>query len=637
MIEIMKVFSVVFFVLASSFSIAKDESKYPVSQIPEVLKKEMYAVVRESHERFEILSVNQSRHYVHRVITILNDKAKRYAQEYIGYDKMEKVNFINARVYDADGNVIKKLKNSEIADRSAFDGFSLFSDNRLKEFDLAQGQYPYTVDIEYEVEKKFLYSIPSFELYFDDEVSQQLTTFEISYPQSIKPKYKLLQLAEPKREATGGIEKLSWRHENVMPEKFEPYMPAYTVPSVIFSPTHFEYAGYAGSMSSWQELGKWQILLNEGRGELPQETKSKVRELTKNLSTAEAKAKVLYEYLQNKTRYVSIQRGIGGFQPFDATTVDRTGYGDCKALSNYMVALLKEAGLKGYYTWIFGGENNRPVSHDFTIDYFNHIIVGMPNGKDTLWMECTSQIAPFGYLGKFTGNRYALMITETGGALVRTPRYDQSKNLQTTQANVVLDVQGNAKASIKAKYSGLQFEKGHLDYYSDLSTDEQRKWIEKNVHIPSFEITTFSIQAKKEKIPSAEVSIELNLNRYSSVSGKRLFLTPNLMNRSTYIPEKLEKRKYPINRIMPFIDVDSITYSIPDVLYPEFTPQPVKVTSRFGEYESSVRFDQGKLTYVRRLKMNSGEFPAESYSELIDFYKSINKADNIKLVFLNKT
>ncbi|MFM7854421.1 MAG: DUF3857 domain-containing protein, partial [Flammeovirgaceae bacterium] len=181
MIEKMKIFSVVFFVLISSFSIAKDESKYPVSQIPEELKKEMYAVVRESHERFEILSVNQSRHYIHKVITIFNDKAKRYAQEYIGYDKMDKVNFINARVYDADGNVIKKLKNSEIADRSAFDGFSLFSDNRLKEIDLAQGQYPYTVDIEYEVEKKFLYSIPSFELYFDDEVSQQLTAFEISY------------------------------------------------------------------------------------------------------------------------------------------------------------------------------------------------------------------------------------------------------------------------------------------------------------------------------------------------------------------------------------------------------------------------------------------------------------------------
>jgi hypothetical protein len=632
----MRICAFLFFV-ATTVCQAKDEPKYPVSQIPEELKKGMYAVVRESHERFEILSVKQSRYYLHKVITIFNGEARRYAEEYIGYDKMEKINFINARVYNAQGDLIKKLKSNEIADRSAFDGFSLFSDNRLKEFDLAQVRYPYTVDIEYEVEKNYLYSIPSFELYFDDEVSLQLTTFEIGYPQDLKPKYKLFQLAEPKKEANGGNEKLSWRYENVMPEKFEPYMPAQVIPSVIFSPSQFEYAGYAGNMTTWQELGKWQILLNEGRGLLPEQTKSKVRELTKNLPTAGAKAKALYEYLQNKTRYVSIQRGIGGFQPFDATTVDKTGYGDCKALSNYMVALLNEAGLKGYYTQIYAGDNNRPVPKDFTIDYFNHIIVAMPNGKDTLWMECTSQTAPFGYLGKFTGNRYALMVTETGGALVRTPRYDQSKNQQVTYANVTLDAQGNAKATVKAKYTGLQFENGNLDYYTSLSTEEQRKWLEKNVHIPSFEIAAFSIQSKKEKIPSAEVSIELNLNRFSSVSGKRLFLTPNLMNRSTYVPEKLEKRKYTVNITMPYIDLDSITYSIPDVLYPEFTPQPTKVSSRFGEYESSVKFDQGKLIYVRRLKMNSGEFPAESYNELIDFYKTINKADNLKLVFLNKT
>jgi hypothetical protein len=35
--------------------------------------------------------------------------------------------------------------------------------------------------------------------------------------------------------------------------------------------------------------------------------------------------------------------------------------------------------------------------------------------------------------------------------------------------------------------------------------------------------------------------------------------------------------------------------------------------------------------------MNKGEFPAESYSELTDFYKAIIKADNEKIVLVNKT
>ena len=112
---------------------------------------------------------------------------------------------------------------------------------------------------------------------------------------------------------------------------------------------------------------------------------------------------------------------------------------------------------------------------------------------------------------------------------------------------------------------------------------------------------------------------------------------PNLLNRSTYIPQKNENRKNAIVRKGSFIDFYSIYYHIPEEIYPEFIPQPIKISTQYGEYESSFKFDHGKLLYTRRLRMNPGEFPASSYSELVDFYKSINKADNIKLVFLNKT
>jgi hypothetical protein len=627
--------TIAFFVVCKCLQ-AKDEPRYPVSQIPEDLKKGMYAVIRESHERFEIISTKQSKHYIHKVITILNSKAKRYAEEQVGYDKLTKVLYINAKVYDAEGNLIRKVKNSEIADRSAYDGFSLYSENRLKELDLTQSQYPYTIDLEYEIENSFLYSIPSFELFMDDEMSEQLTSFEVIYPVSIRPKYKLSKLSEPTKQLVGSTEKLSWKFENVIPEKFEPFMPLGTIPRVIFSPNQFEYEGYVGNMNSWEEYGKWQIQLNDGRDALLESTKIKIHELTKNLKSTEEKTKALYEYLQNKTRYVNIQEGIGGLRPFSAQVVDQNGYGDCKALSNYMVALLKEIGIRGYYTKIRAGAGE-PDIIDFPSHQTNHIIVSVPNGIDTLWMECTNQTNPFGYLGKFTGNRHAFMITERGGVLVKTPSYPMKNNLQVTKAEVLIDPQGNAKAKVKANYAGLQFENGNLDYYINLSPDEQRKWIEKNVDIPSFEIASFSMLAKKEKIPSASVSMDLLLNRYSSVSGKRLFLTPNLMNRSTFIPEKLESRKHKVNRTLPYIDIDSIQFSIPEVLYPEFIPQPIKINSRYGDYESEVKFDQGKLLYIRKIKMNSGEFPAESYNELIDFYKSINKADNLKLVFLNKT
>jgi hypothetical protein len=615
---------------------SKDNPKYPVSAIPQNMKVGMYAVVREDFSRFEILAIDKSRHYIHKVITILNEKGKAYASDAIGYDKMEKVLSISAYVYDAQGSLIKKLKNNEIIDRSSYDGFSLYSDNRVKLIDLSQTSYPYTVEFEYETEMKFLYFIPPFSLYNDDEVSIQKKTYEVEYPIALKPRYKLNLIKEPKRETLGQNEKIRWEFENFKPEKFESFSSPKLIPNVLLGPTSFEYGGYIGSMESWNSYGAWQNTLNEGRGDLSETTKQKVIDIAKGLPSRELKVKALYEYLQNKTRYVSIQEGIGGLQPFSAKDVDENGYGDCKALSNYMVSLLKVVGIKGYYTKIRAGENESEITN-FPSHQTNHIIVSVPNEKDTLWLECTEQVKPFGYMGKFTGDRYAIMVTEDGGKLVRTPKLKTEQNSQIQKAEVFLSSDGNAKAKVITYYSGLQYENNGLYFSINGQRDDQKKWLQENISIPSFELGPFSIANKKDKIPTAIVNVDLVLTRYASVSGKRLFVTPNLMNKSTYLPPKIETRKNPVIRKTSFVDVDSIIYHVPEEIYPEFLPQPIKISNRFGEYEATFKFDQGKLLYVRRLKMVPGESPASSYSELVDFYKSINKADNIKMVFLNKT
>lgn len=635
----MRITLAVLFLALVSNAIAADP-KYPVSAIPEDMVQGMYAVVRESDFRFYIESKNQSSYYRRKVVTILNAKAKDEAEVVIFYDKQQRVENFKANVYDAQGNLIKKLKQSDINDQSAVSDASLFDDNRIKYADLGQATYPYTVEYEYTVNMRFLYSIPGYISYRDDEISTQSESFSVIYPTGLKPRYKLFKIEEPKIAAMSDKrESMTWTFKNIKPVKFERLSPQSDkiLPNIKLAPSEFEFEGYAGNMSTWEQYGDWQALLNKGRDVLPESTKQKVQELTKNLKTTEEKAKVLYNYLQNKTRYVSIQLGIGGWQPFPAQTVDQTGYGDCKALSNYMVALLKEAGVKGYYTTIMAGDNAPDVTADFPSDQSNHIIVAVPNGKDTLWLECTSQSNPFGYLGHFTGDRKALMITETGGKLVHTTRYPGSQNLQTRYAEVDVTRTGDAKAKVRTIYSGLQYENGNLNFILDSQYDDQKKWIQRYTSIPNFDVTSFSMVDRKNKIPSATVKAELDLRRFATVSGKRIFLTPNLMNRSTFLPEKLEARKTNVVIKMAYTDIDTIRFRIPEGIYPEFMPPTSKITSRFGEYEATFSLDQDNLIYIRKLKINSGVFPAESYNELVEFYRNLNKADNTKMVFLSKT
>ncbi len=636
----MRVLVLITFLFSTLKGLAADP-KFPVSAIPEELKKNADAVFRQDEMTFTILSKSKASMHVYKVVTIFNDKGKDHAVEVIGYDKLTKVASFKATAYDAAGNVLKKLKSSEIYDQSAFDGFSLYSDNRLKAAVLTQGTYPYTVEFEYEIDYKYLFMIPGFVLLPDERISVQHSSYELVYPKELKPRFRISNIDNaPKVSITkDGSESSRWEFENVKPVKFEAMGPprADLVSSIMTAPSQFEFDGYLGTMNSWDEFGVWISSLNKGRNVLPEETKQKVLQLTAGKKTVEEKAKAIYEYMQGKTRYVSIQLGIGGFQPFEATVVDQTGYGDCKALANYMVSMLEVAGVKAHYALIRAGEDAPEMKNEFPSSQFNHAVAAVPNGKDTLWLECTSQTNPFGYIGTFTGDREALIITESGAKIVKTTSYPDELNIQSRSADVVVSSTGDATAKVVTQYSGLQYESDNLDRILNNQYDLQKKWIMNTTDIPSFDVKSFKFENKKDKIPSATVTLDLSVRKLASVSGKRLMLTPNLMNRSSFIPEKTESRKTDIVETFGYVDYDTIRYHIPEEIYPEVLPQPVKITSRFGEYESSYTLDQGLVVYTRRIKINKGKFPSSAYQEFTDFYKSVSRADNAKLVFLNKT
>jgi hypothetical protein len=617
-------------------------AQYSAALIPADLKEGVDVVVREDISRWRILARDRATIDVRYVVTVLNTNGDGYAEINLGYDKkLEKITDLKINVYDALGLPVKRVKNNEIMDVSLLDGVSLFSDNRIKNVDVSQSTYPYTVELEYREEYRYLYSNHGSVLLSSPRMSCENFQYQITYPKELAPRYRVHNFdSEPKKITNpDGTESLTWEARNVKAKKPEPSGPPFraTRPEIIAAPSEFEFSGYGGKMNTWDDLSSWIMSLNKGRDIISDATRRQVAELTRNLTSAEEKSKVLYEYLQGKTRYVSIQLGIGGLQPFEAKVVDQVGYGDCKALSNYMVALLTEAGITGYYTLINAGEEAPPMITDFPSSQFNHVVVAVPNGKDTLWLECTSQTNPFGYQGTFTGDRKALMVTEAGGKIVNTTRYPASGNVRQRIANVDLQAGGDAKAKVATTYSGLRYEAGDLNHYINQPQEDQKKWLLETTRIPNFNIDQFKMVNHKMREPSAEVQIAMTLRRYASVSGKRIFMMPNLMSRSAFVPEQSTDRKSNVLVKTGFVDEDSVVYTIPESIYPEFVPQSIRHESRFGTYEASFVLDQGKLIYVRRLVTKEGEFPPESYKEFVEFYRNVNKADNLKMVFLSKT
>lgn len=83
-------------------------------------------------------------------------------------------------------------------------------------------------------------------------------------------------------------------------------------------------------MDSWQNFGKFIVSLYAGKDVLPEAVKAKVLDLTQGLKSDPEKVAALYKYMQQNSRYISIQLGMGGWQPLDATYVAEKNTGIVK-------------------------------------------------------------------------------------------------------------------------------------------------------------------------------------------------------------------------------------------------------------------------------------------------------------------
>ena len=624
-----------FLIIQTNILIGRDKPEYHIRNIPEELISNSYLVIRSSNETFEIINVDKGIYKVEVVKTILREEMAEEGYFVVDYDQFRKVKDINAAAYDAYGNEIERLKKSDLFDQSYVSGF--MDDSRIKVADLRQQKYPYTIEYSYEIEFDGLFYYPGWHPIEGSNISVQKSQYSIIYEEGLKPKFKEFDIPVDARSTiSNGI---TWKVENLAAIEREPYGPSYwnSFPKVVLAPNEFSIDGHEGNLESWESLGKWFYKLNDGRDILNDGTVAMLNEMVANVDNEKQKVKIIYEYLQSRTRYVSVQLGIGGWQTFEASFVDDKGWGDCKGLTNYTKAMLKAVGISSNYALVKAGEYAEPMITDFPSNQFNHVILFVPLKNDTVWLECTSQQNAFGYLGTFTGNRDVLVVTEDGGSVVKTPRYLPEDNRQNRKIEILVEKDGSAMVQSSTVYTGVQTENNYMNFMIHKSPDEQKKWLYKTVDIPTFQIEKFSFVETKNSIPEVEEKIDISIKKYASLSGKRMFLSPNLMSKYDYIPKKITSRRTDVIIRTGFVDTDTIRILLPEGIYPEHLPESESFESKFGKYSSKTELVNGVIIYTRRFEMYDGKYPPTDYEELREFSKNVQQADKAKAVFMSKT
>jgi len=614
--------------------VVRAQDGLPVHTLPAGLGQGAGAVMRQYEETFRVVSPGEAVETVAMIVTVLNERGANYARQAVLYDPFSKVTTLEGTLYDAAGKVIRRLKKGDIKDLSAISSGSFYEDYRQKTAEFAYAQYPFTVAFRYERQTRNLLFYPGWFPLADPALAVESARMRVIVPAAQALRYRSFgNLADPVQTETATERSYTWELRQQRALSREPYSTGYDRlgPGVLMAPAELELAGYRGRTQTWQALGQFMYELNANRDQLPERSRAAVAELVGGETDVRKKIQKIYAYVQQHTRYIFIKLGVGGWQTFPAAMVAEKGYGDCKALSNYTAALLKAAGIPAYLTLVMAGENKADIPTDFPSARFNHMVLCVPLERDSVWLECTSPVDPAGYMGSFTGNRHALLLTPEGGKLVRTPVYRPDDSRVTRRIELTIEGSGDARAEVRTAYVGLRAEM-HQVVLHQLTKEEQQEWLYRRIRLPSYDLLAFALQKQPAAAPTVTERLTLRLSNGANRSGTRFFLTPNLLSVATATSMPREERKTAFQLPVGSTEVDTVICEFPPHTEVETLFPPAELTTPFGTYSASVRQEGTKLIYVRRLRTEGGTFPPAEYPAYHRFRQELERLDRRQVV-----
>lgn len=583
----------------------------PAGQIPRELLENSDAVVRSDAVEVVYNSPNDAVERHRRCITILNQAAAGKGFFVCPVDGQSTLRSFRGAILDANGKVLRKLKRGELSYSEYSSG--LADDAGCYLLEVRSPRVPYTVELEYEVARNdAILSFAPFIPVTSTSSSLEKADYTLSMPAGTPFGYKARRIGEPEKSSANGRDIYRWRiegwkalpDEEMSPDAFD------LLPMVLAVPYDFRYARTQGSMRDWQSFGAWLWGLLEGRDRLPEELRSEVHARTDTIAAPRDKVRSLYDYLGESTRYVSIQLGIGGLQPMSAEEVFRTKFGDCKALTNYLRAMLAECGIPSDYAII---NVDRPrMFRDFaSASQANHAILRVPLERDTLWLECTNTEMPFGYIHNDIAGHDAILVTPHGGQFVTLPRYADSLNRMVRSVEIEISADGAARGKVRERFEMTQYE--WMMGFRQLEPRKQRDLLLSRLRIPTVTVDRISCTESRGAQPSIEIVYDFSTPSYVNFSGQNGFV--QLFPFDGYGSVTARSRTRDFHRETGYLDIDRIRIRLAEGLQIEALPRAAEFANEFGTCRLQVTPTDDGVEMEFRTLVHSGDFPRGELEE----------------------
>ena len=377
------------------------------------------------------------------------------------------------------------------------------------------------------------------------------------------------------------------------------------------------------TFATWEEIGRWYANLEKDRRIPSQEVRSKAEELTKGLNTDLEKTEALYDFVAKNFRYVSLSLGLGRYQPHAAADVLHNQYGDCKDKHTLLESMLEAEGLHASSVLI---NSSRKLDPDVpSPSQFDHVITLLPLQKQEVWMDTTSEVAPFRLLAFSLRHKQALVIPAEGTPhLEETPEDTPMPDSEVSEIEGKINEIGKLEAHVHYVFRGDE----ELLLRSIFRRVPQANWqrVVENVNSGmGGDITNLKVSDPAATREPFTMSYDVSRVNFLDWSKKKNEMALPLSSFS--LPEVGDDDGDADAEPLKLGPKAEYSYKIKLELPAKYTaraPLPFSLKRDYAEYEATYKLQDNVFTAGRKLTLRQSELPVARGPDYESFRRAVS-------------
>lgn len=406
------------------------------------------------------------------------------------------------------------------------------------------------------------------------------------------------------------------------------------------------------SFQTWADMGAWYDGLSGPRRVPDAWITQKARALIAAAPDSLSKIRALASFAQREIRYVSIQIGIGGFQPHQALAILTNRYGDCKDKATVLAALLQSIGIDSYYIIIHSDRGGVTPQSPASYSCFNHVVLAIklpddvpdagldslvrhPRRGRLLVFDPTMPTTPLGRLPYYLQDNTGLLVAGQGGELLSLPQPPPESNVLDRKGTLVLTDDGALAGEIVETRRGAEADLLRFRMQS-LSEAERRQYLENFLSrsLASFSLQSFTFENLDDAGADLVVRYRINAPVYAKRAGSYLAVRPRVVGKKAVdlASNRKKPRRYPIDLETTSLSRDEFTIELPPGYVPDSLPKPMALDAGFASYSSRTEASGRTIVYKREYRLAQPRLPASRYEDALKFFLAVGAEEQQSLL-----